>query len=142
MYEKLRQRLEENYIVGCIKHKGDLQFYVMPIAWWILDYQSYDPSILEKDTFKFRDGVYVVSDEKITEYLSSIQADRVSLSELKYIKDNFTEEYSRITFFIDFDAKEYISGFPDVEAEMYLPDKTWKSKFDWYPENYIPTDLK
>ena len=133
----LKQRLEENYIVGCVKYRDICQFYVMPIAWWILDYKTYDPSILQQDEFDFRNGVYTVSDDKINDYLSSIEVDKISLLEVKYIQDNFTEEYSRVTFFIDFDKKEYISGFPDIEVETYLPDKIWKGKFDWDPANYI-----
>ncbi|MEO6721332.1 MAG: hypothetical protein ABIN67_13255 [Ferruginibacter sp.] len=141
LMKTLKQRLDENYIVGCIKHRNQFQFYLMPIAWWILDYQTYDPSISQRDEFNFRDGIYNVTDDKIEAYLSSISIDNVSFSETKYIQENFAEEYSRITFFIDFDKKEYVNGFPDIDVEEYLPDEAWKGKFDWDPEKYIPDKL-
>lgn len=31
--KSIKERLEENYILGCIKYKNDYQFYIMPIAW-------------------------------------------------------------------------------------------------------------
>jgi len=141
LMKTLEQRLDENYIAGCIKHRNQFQFYLMPIAWWILDYQTHDPSILQQDEFNFRDGIYNVTDDKIEDYLGSISIDNISLSEMKYIQENFAEEYSRLTFFIDFDKKEYVNGFPDIDVEEYLPDETWKGKFDWNPQKYIPDNL-
>lgn len=139
--ETLKKRLEENYIAGCIKYENSFQFYLMPIAWWILNYQTHDPTILQRDEFNFRDGIYNVTDDKVEGYLNSISIDNISFSKMKYIQDNFSKEYSRITFYIDFDNKEYVNGFPDIEVEEYLPDETWKGIFDWNPAKYLPDNL-
>ncbi|MEO6228978.1 MAG: hypothetical protein ABJB11_09710 [Ferruginibacter sp.] len=137
----IKERLEEDYIPGCIKYKDEYQYYIMPIAWWILDYAKYDPSILTDDTFNFRNGVYTVTDNEIEKYLDSISVDKISVSEVKSISENFSEEYSRITFLIDFDKKLYISGFDDIEIEAYLPSSSWIGKFDWNPGNYISSNF-
>ena len=139
--KSIKERLEENYILGCIKYKNDYQFYIMPIAWWILDYVKNDPSILTDDPFNFRNGVYVVTNDKIDKYLESISEDKISISEVKNIMENYSEEYSRMTFFVDFDKKEYINGFDDIDVLDYLPNSSWIGKFDWDPINYIPAEL-
>lgn len=76
-------------------------------------------------------------DNKIQEYLDAIEEDKISNTEYINIVDNFSSEDSRITFFIDFDSKIYVNGFYDIEVEEYLPNESWKGKFD-EPMNYIP----
>jgi len=139
--KSIQERLKENYILGCIKYKNGYQFYLMAIAWWIIDYATYDPSILLEDRYNFRNGIYTVTDDKIKEYLDSISEDEISLMEVKNILENFKEENHEITFLIDFDNKEYISGFGDIDVEEYLPDLTWIGKFDLDPINYLPANI-
>lgn len=139
--KSIKQRLEEDYILGCIRYKNEHQFFIMPVAWWVLDYPKYSPSILIQDIYNFRNGVYIVKDNRIVDYLNSIAEDKISLSEVKNIMENFDEEYSRITFFIDFDNKQFINGFFDIEIEEYLPDEGWTGKFDYEPINYISKDV-
>ncbi|RYE55748.1 MAG: hypothetical protein EOP48_09545 [Sphingobacteriales bacterium] len=139
--KSLKQRVETDYLIGCIKYKSAYQFYLMPLAWWILDYQTYDPSILQEDKFDFRDGIYCVSDNKIEGYLSSISEDRISFSEVQYIKKNWGEEYSQVRVFIDFDERQYISAFFDVSIEDYLPNDQWIGRFDWNLEESLPVDF-
>ncbi len=139
--KNIKQRLDENYLLGCIKHKDKYQFYLMPIAWWILNYEKYSPSILQDISRQnFRDGALNVTDDKVDLFFTSITEDKISLSDVKSIIENFTGEYSEITFFIDFDKKEYISIFDYIEVETYLPDKTWVGKYG-SPTDYIPTDI-
>lgn len=139
--KSIQQRLDENYIIGCIKHQDQYQFYLMPIAWWILNYAQYSPSIVQDISRQnFRNGALNVTDDKIHPFFSSISEDQISISEVKTIIENFTEEYSVITFFINFDTKEYISTFDYIEAETYLPDKTWMGKYG-NPTDYIPKSI-
>ncbi|MBO9690437.1 hypothetical protein [Chryseobacterium sp.] len=139
--KSIKQRLDENYILGCIKHKNKYQFYLMPIAWWILNYEKYSPSILQDISRQnFRNGALNVTDDKINLFFTSISEDQISISDVKSIIENFTEEYSVITFFIDFDKKEYISIFDYIEVETYLPDKTWLGKYG-NPTDYIPVNI-
>ncbi|UKB81154.1 hypothetical protein [Chryseobacterium sp. MEBOG07] len=139
--KSIKQRLDENYILGCIKHKDKYQFYLMPIAWWILNYEKYSPSILQDISRQnFRNGALNVTDDKINPFFMSISEDQISMSEVKSIIENFTEESSEITFFIDFDKKEYISIFDYIEVETYLPDKTWFGKYG-NPTDYIPKNI-
>jgi len=140
--ENIDKRLKENHLIGCIKYKNDFQFYLMPVAWWILDYESYSPSILKEDEFNFRNGIYNVIDDRVEDYLNSINIDKITYSDVKYINQNFSDEYSRIVFFIDFDDKKYINGFFDIDVEEYLPDTAWVGKSDWDPINYFPENLK
>lgn len=41
--KNLKERLEDNYLLGGIKFKSKYNIYLMPIAWWILNYKKYDP---------------------------------------------------------------------------------------------------
>ncbi|UKB82439.1 hypothetical protein LF887_15655 [Chryseobacterium sp. MEBOG06] len=139
--KSIEQRLDENYILGCIKHNDKYQFYLMPIAWWILNYEKYSPSILQDISRQnFRNGALNVTDDKLFSFFGSISEDQVSVSEANSIIKNFTEEYAGITFFIDFDKKEYISIFDYIEVETYLPDTTWIGKYA-NPIDYIPKNI-
>ncbi|MDY0903615.1 hypothetical protein [Pedobacter sp. CFBP9032] len=134
-----KEKFKQNFILGCIKYNNEFTLYLMPIAWWILNYVKYDPTIqLNESGFKnFRQGVLNVLDNKIQEYLDAIEEDKISNTEYINIVDNFSSEDSRITFFIDFDSKIYVNGFYDIEVKEYLPNESWKGKFD-EPMNYIP----
>ncbi len=139
--KSIQQRLDENYIPGCIRHQKKYRLYIMPIAWWILNYAKYSPSILEDTTRQnFRNGAFNVNDDQIHSFFMSISEDQISISEVKNIIENFRKEYSGITFFIDFDTKEYISTFHDIDIETYLPDKTWTGKYG-NPTDYIPKNI-
>ena len=146
--KSIEKRLLENYNIGCIKYEENYNFYLMPIAWWILDYVKYSPSILkskERQT-NFRNGVLVVTDENIEPYLKSIEEDKLTEDELleliNEIDKKYPEEgYPYINFLIDFDEKKYINGFDYIEIEDYLPDETWKGKYD-EPLKYLPSYLQ
>ena len=145
--KSIEQKIIENYILGCIKYNGNYNFYLMPIAWWILNYVKYDPSISknkERET-KFRNGILVVTDENIKPYIKSIENDKLTEEELLELNNIFKkypeEEYSCINFLIDFDEKNYINGFDYIEMEDYLPDETWKGKYDT-PLKYLPSYLQ
>lgn len=139
--KSVEQRLQENYIVGCIKYKNTYHFYLMPIAWWILNYEKYSPSILQDVSRQdFRSGALNVTNDKLEPFLTAILEDQISIPEVKSIIEDFSEEYSEILFFIDFDRKEYISAFCDIEIEPYLPDETWTGKFE-SPTDYLPKNI-
>ncbi len=132
----IKQRLEENYLLGCIKYDDHSAFYLMPIAWWILNYEAYSPSILQDSSRQnFRNGALNVTDDKIKVFLGSVEEDKIALSDVKQIMMD-SSEYSQIYFFIDFDEKLYINGFADIETERYLPDNSWTGKYA-SPLDYI-----
>lgn len=136
-----KQKLEENYLVGCIKYKGNYQFNLMPIAWWILNYGKYSPSIFNDSARQsFRNGVINVLDARIEDYLNSVSEDRITSEDIKSAFADVSEEFRQIYFFIDFDKKEYISAFEDIEVETYLPDESWTGKFE-DPLEYIPNEI-
>ncbi len=137
----IKQKLDENYILGCIKYKNEYRFYLMPIAWWILNYEKYSPSILQDISRQdFRNGALNVTDDKKDVFFTSILEDQISLSEIKSMIKNFTPEYFEIVFFIDFDKKEYISAFNYIEVETYLPDENWHGSYG-DPIEYIPENI-
>ncbi len=142
--KSLKERLIENYLLGCIKYKNRFDFYLMPIAWWILNYNKYDPSILNSSERinNFRNGITIVTDQKKDSFINSINEDKISLQELEEITclDN-NENYEYLNFFIDFDKKEFINGFHDIEVEDYLPNETWVGRFD-EPKKYLPSELQ
>jgi hypothetical protein len=144
----IEQKILENYILGCIKYDENYNFYLMPIAWWVLNYIKYSPSILENKERKnnFRNGVLNVTDDNHIKYLLSIENDKISEKELSEIIEIIDKKYpgecySYLNFYIDFNKKEYINGFCDIELENYLPDNTWKGKYD-VPIKHLPKKLQ
>lgn len=114
----------------------------MPIAWWILDYRSYDP-IGSKNNPAFRNNIYTVNNNQIQLFLDSICNDKITLDDLKNIifeyKNNEYDNYDELLFFIDFDKYVYITSFSEIEVEKYLPEK-WIGISD-NPLRYLPNDL-
>lgn len=79
----IKQKFEEGYILGCIKHKEQCSLYLMPIAYWILNYKKYDPTYNPEDwEFVYRDNILIVSDENIDSYMKAIEIDKISPLEL------------------------------------------------------------
>ena len=142
--KKLKKRIEEDYLLGCIRYEQKDLLYLMPLAWWILNYTDYSPdeeAINLESGFVFRDNIYNVSDDKIETFINSIKEDQVSISELIKIKNSLPEEFLKFQFFIDFDKKVFISSFTEIDLEEYLPDNDWQGKID-FVYNYLNGEIK
>jgi hypothetical protein len=130
----VQQKIEEDYIFGCIKYKANCSLYLMPIAYWILDYKKYDPNYNPDDwEFIFRDNILVVNDSNIDKFMNAIEVDKIQ-------PDEFSKSTYRLTFFIDFDTKLFISSFGDIEVEEYVPNN-WQGKYG-DPTGYLPFQCK
>ncbi len=139
------QRVEEyNSLLGYIKYQDHGSFYLMPVAWWILDYKAYDPIGSAEDNSDFRNNIFTVSDSNMNGFIEAIQADQIDTNSLKKLIKDFKEKYAgssiSLSFYIDLDKKIYVSSFSDIETEEYLPDSTWTGKFD-APTTYLPEEL-
>ena len=128
----IKQKLEEGYLLGYIKYKENCVAYFMPIAYWILNYEKYDPSYNPNNwKFIFRDNILTVMDYNIEKYLSAIEVDKISMEEVRKNKN------INVTFYIDFDNKLFVSSFNDIEVEEYLPDGNWKGLYG-NTQEYLP----
>ena len=97
----------------------------MAIAYWILNYEKYDPSYNPNEwEYVFRNNMLNVTSENINEFLQAIEVDRVyenQFEDLKAIPNNLKPVY----FFVDLDAKQFVSNFPEIEVEEYLSNNDW-----------------
>lgn len=135
MKEIIKEKVDNSYLFGCIKYKGYFRFYLMPIAYWIINYDKYDPSYnLYRRESNFRNNVLIVNDDNIHLFIEAIKVDEITLEEINIREYGLDEIF---VFFIDFDAKLFVNHFPDISVEDYLPNNTWVGKFD-DPMNYIP----
>jgi hypothetical protein len=140
--KNIEQKLEDNYLLGCIKWNNTYSIYLMPIAWWILNYKKYDPAYNPDEwEFVFRDNIYNVTDKDVVKFIQCIEVDKVDFYELKSVLGNIPSEYICIYFFVDFDVNLLISRFNDVEVEEYLPDERWKGMFG-NPTDYLPDEIR
>jgi hypothetical protein len=39
-------KIEDNFLFGCIQYKNKTEVYLMPVAYWILNYEMYDPDLI------------------------------------------------------------------------------------------------
>ena len=142
MVSDIKKRLEENYLPGFIKYGEAYNLYLMPLAYWILNYAKYDPSFDPKeDGSGFRNGILNVPDGNIPSFIESINGDLINVDDLIRESADYPDS-TNIHLFIDFDAKLFINGmFDNVEPEEYLPDDRWQGKLG-YPLDYLPYDLK
>lgn len=139
MTDNIDEKIKDNYLLGCIKYQSNFNFYLMPLAYWILNYSKYDPTYNPNDWgFVFRNNILNVDDLKIESFIKSIQIDKVDIESLNFKDYNFDDIF---LFFIDFDSKTFVSFFDDIEIEEYLPDENWKGKFE-NPINYLPSAFR
>lgn len=138
----ISQKLDENYLFGCIKYKTRYNIYLMPIALWILNYQKYDPDYKpEIWSYIFRDNILNVTDDKIELFFISITKYKLNIVDLDTYMGINKNSHSTLRFFIDFDKKIFVNGFFDVSIEEYLPDNSWEGLFG-YPSEYIPYSFR
>jgi hypothetical protein len=139
----LKQKFDDNYLLGCIKFREKSNLYLMPIGWWILNYQKYDPTYNPSDwSHIYRGNVLNVSEDQIENFFKAIEDDKIEVSILKVEIDKISSKYFRVQFYIDFDKKIFVNGYREnIEIETYLPDNTWKG-FLGEPIEYIPNELK
>lgn len=135
-------RLRNDYLLGYIQHADNGDFYLMPIAWWILNYKEYDPNY-DPEQWKdvFRDNTLNVDDENIQNFMNSISSDKIRVNELIATLKNIPSHYVDLFFFIDFDSKFLVSSFIEVQVKEYLPNDQWKSEIA-NPIDRLPNDLK
>jgi len=137
--------------LGAVCYQGKYRFFLEHTAWWIIDYPSYSPSILNsKERINdFRNGILVV-DENAEEFLEAMKEAEISLDDLRRLvnkQHQFTladEDDDRgdldLVFLINFDEKLYVSMFFDVTYEEYVP-KGWKGVFD-DPLKYVRKEIQ
>lgn len=122
----LKKKIQDNYLFGAIKYNNISNIYLMPIAWWILNYKKYDPFYEpHKWDYVFRNHIYNVNDDLVDSFLKTIEEDKVSFKDVKLLRESTSNEKLELYFFIDFDRKEFVSSFADIEIEDYLPDSNW-----------------
>lgn len=115
----------------------------MPIAYWILNYEKYDPEH-DPSEYKsvFRDNILNVTDDRIEDFFKAVANYTLYLNdEIKSEIKSILPEYKRIQFYIDLDKKIFISGFVDIEVEDYLPDPNWSGELG-FPGEYVPIEIK
>jgi hypothetical protein len=141
--QDIKRKFNENYLVGCIEYKGVLNVYLMPIAYWILNHEKYDPEYdPSKSKSVFRDNILNVTDDRIEGFYKSVAKYLLNLDdETKWEIKSVLPEYKRIQFYIDLDKKMFISGFVDIEVEDYLPDSNWSGELG-FPSEYAPIEIK
>lgn len=141
-FMKIIEKVKENYLFGCIKYKELYQLYLMPIAYWILNYQKYDPQYNPAEwDFVFRDNILNVSDDQFEHFFKVIDIDKVLINELKLVINRIPVTSKRIYFYIDFDGKKFVNGFEDIAIEEYLPNLSWSGNFD-NPLKYVNQEIK
>jgi hypothetical protein len=124
------QKIEAGYLLGCIRHKEQYNFYFMPIAFWIIDYSKYDPTYNPDDwDGVYRDNILIVTDDNVDSFMRAIEIDRIE--HVTLVESNIED----IVFYIDFDSKLFVNGFVEISAEEYLPTG-WRGRYD-DPLNYL-----
>lgn len=138
MKNKIQKCIQDSFLFGCVKYRNHYNFYLMPIAFWILNYSKYDPAYNPNDWDNvYRDNILNVTDDNIERFIRSIQIDKVDIDTVDFKKYNLADIF---LFFVDFDSKAFISFFDDIGVEEYLPDENWFGKFD-NPIDYLPETL-
>ena len=138
MNEVTQEKVDNSYLLGCINYHNQLTFYLMPIAYWILNYEKYDPAYNPDDWEDvFRDNILNVDDDDTESFLKSIKVDEINIDSINSSHYNLIDIF---LFYIDFDKKTYVSFFDDIDVEEYLPNDMWTGTFD-NPISYLPREI-
>lgn len=132
------EKINDSYLLGCIKYQKKYRFYLMPVAYWILNYSKYDPTYNPKDwEYSFRNDILNVTELENENYLAAISGDEIFFDEENFRKYMLKDIFF---FFIDFDSKLYVNFFDDIDLEEYLPDENWKGQYS-DPINCLPNEI-
>lgn len=132
----LKEKIEYGYLLGIIKYRDFFNFYLMPIAYWILNIQKYDPDYKPEDwSYIFRNNIENVVDQEIDNFIEAIKEDQFDPKAFN------REDLPVINFYIDFDSKMLVSCYLYTEVERYLPNEDWKGIFD-DPQKYLPVECR
>lgn len=135
--QTIREKLDYHYLAGAIRFGDSYSFYLMPIAYWILNYGKYDRSFEARNKgFVFRGNVYNVEDNKIGAFLNAISEDKISNEEARKLM----EDGVKLVFFVDFDSYLFIDGFGEIVLDDYMPDERWETRVG-EPVKFIPQGL-
>ena len=107
-HTKLKQKMEdikrkflENCLLGVIKFKDSYDFYLMPIAWWILNYRKYDPEYEPSNwEAEYRNNILNVTDGEIENFVKAIEVDRLTVEDVISAISAIPPEYTRIVFLL------------------------------------------
>ena len=137
----LLEKLDANYLLGCIKYRDAYALYALPLGWWILNFSKYDPAIvLGPEASSFRNGVLNVVDKEIESFLRAIESDKITSVDFTQATD-VPPDQRNLCFFVDFDTKLFINGYyENVEPECYLPDDHWRGELG-FPMDYLPKEF-
>jgi hypothetical protein len=135
----MKTSVDYDEFLGVVKYQGEFRYLIDMVAWWIMDYATYDPRILtaaHRD--EFRGGVTVVDNDTAEDFLRALADQEITREDLKKLlaEKKDPEDEVRLTFLIDFDQRLYVSMFFDIGLEDYVP-KGWKGIYD-DPLKYIP----
>ncbi|SFE74593.1 hypothetical protein SAMN04487969_10657 [Paenibacillus algorifonticola] len=119
----------ENIVVGIV-FQNQFNWYISTKEYWILDYKKY--GINNENLFdNEREGIIVLDETTVSEFLNKIIEYKVEIDELKekflfsveIDEDNAIYDY-RPSLLINFDEKFLYSTFPEYTSfEEYIPDK-------------------
>ena len=128
----IQQKIDENYLLGLIKYRGLCNLYLMPIAYWILDYKKYDPTYdVTTWDFVFRGNILTIDNTSVEGFIKEIEVDKLNEKEASSFGIN------DLIFYVDFDVKLVVSAFSDIEVDEYLPDEQWTGVYD-SPKKHLP----
>jgi hypothetical protein len=127
--EKISELRQRDFLLGAIKLKGNITYYLSPIAYWIMDYKSYDPDYNPNEHSDiFRDNLLQVNTDNADLFLRAMQRDLVEIDTIKAFNVNNKEKTIKLQFLIDFDNSVFTSTFFDIDIHEYI-SKDWEGIF-------------
>jgi hypothetical protein len=138
----IEDKIKNDFLFGCIRYKNKTDVYLMPVAYWILNYEKYDP-FFNPDELKsvFRQNILNVTDSNFDAFYMAIAVDRMG-TEADFLEiKNLPKDLKTPYFFINLDSKLFVTAFVEIAVEEYLPDSNWTGLID-YAIDYLPEELK
>ncbi|MDY7013860.1 MAG: hypothetical protein SVX43_09745 [Cyanobacteriota bacterium] len=129
-------------LLGAVCYGSRWHFFVCTVAEWILDYETYDPSVLSPftDSFVFRDNLFKVDDSNFSEFIEAIKEFELALSEIRELLEFDGANNRDLLVVIDYDKKIYVNGFREIDIHNYVPDN-WYG-FEGDPLDFVPSEVQ
>ena len=117
------EEIDIDDLLGTVCYESKWRFFACPVAYWILDYETYDPSVFlqtkDDDDFRFRDNLYRVDDKNFPEFLEALKEFELSLSEVRSLVNFNGMNEIELSIVINYEKKIYVNGFREINIEEY-----------------------
>jgi len=141
----MRKPIYAEWQVTAVVDNGKWEWYVLFISWCYLDWNKWSKEFKERKQETARFGIMTVDEKTKDAFLYAVADYRIATEALRTMLKEETDDDVKCAFeptiLIDFDAKVFVSDYPEMACpENYIPDG-WTGKYESF-SHMVPREKR